>query len=160
MPAVSPLHGEPPVDHQPGDGVPQPVGRLPGEQPRSGLFGQRLPGGLGDIPHVSDPEAGQPPSGRPAGAGVGGAAGVLPAAGLSARCPVTVVAGPAQDRGEDLNACLALADLPARRPPRLKAGDQGGVGALQADRQDVVERVGVEPAGDVELVPRLPTFAS
>jgi len=48
---------------------------------------------------------------------------------------------PAGDRGEDLDALLAVADLPAQGLPGPVAGDVAGIGALSPDREGVVQGV-------------------
>ena len=67
-----------------------------------------------------------------------------------------VLVGSAGERRKDLDALLALGDLPAHRLPDPVAGDLGRVGALHPDRDGVAERVVVEPGrGGQPVRPRL-----
>ena len=140
--AVAAVEGEAGVGDEAGEGVPEPVGGVAFEQDGVGWLGQGLAGGLGDVPDVGDAVADEPGLGRGvvvlAGGGVGGGAA-------------------AQDRGEDGDAALALVDLAAEVLPGAVAGDAGGVGAGGQDGDGVLERVGVEAAGDAQ--PALPVLA-
>ena len=129
--------------HLPGEGVPQPVGGVAGQQLRPGRFGDGWSVGLGEVEHRCGSEP----------------AHLLPLPRLAVlpedRSAVVVEdRGAAQDRGQDPQRGFAFADLSAFRLPGPVARDGGGVGALGSDQDHVVERVAVEAAG--ELQPRLP----
>ena len=129
--------------HLPGQGVPQPVGGVAGQQLRPGRLRDGRSVGLGQVEHRHRPEP----------------AHLLPLprlAVLAADGSAVVVEdrGAAQDRGQDPERGFAFADLPAFRLPGPVARDGGRVGALGPDQDQVVERVAVEAAG--ELQPRLP----
>ena len=89
---------------------------------------ERLAVGLRDVENVRGPE-----TKAAVGVALIGFVRVLP-----------VVAVPQEHRGDDGDALLALADLPAESLPRLVAGDPRGVGALRQDQHDVAEAVLVE----------------
>ena len=129
--------------HLPGQGVPQSVGGVAGQQLRPGRLGDGRSVGLGQVEDRHGPEpAHLLPLPRLA---------VLPEDGSAV---VVEDRGAAQDRGQDPQRGFAFADLPAFRLPGPVARDSGGVGALGSDQDHVVERVAVEAAG--ELQPRLP----
>ena len=96
-----------------------------------------LPLGLGDVEDVDDPEPPEDPGER----------GAVPLVALVDR------AGPVDARGEDGDAVLPFAHLPAERPPGPVPGDSGRVGALAEDQEHVVRAVGVEPSRQVEHAP-------
>ena len=95
-------------------------------------LGERVAVGLGDVEDVDDLEAAED-----AGGFVACVVGVAVCSAVGAG-------------GEDGDALLAASDLSAEGLPGPVSGDVGGVGLLQEDQQQVVERVRAEPAGGVE----------
>jgi hypothetical protein len=134
--AVAPLQAEAGLGHLVGQGVPQAVRGLAGEQGGADI-GQWLAVGLGDVPHVRHPKA-------PHDADQLGPLG---------RLLVVDRSGPADTGRQDGDAPFTLAHLAAEALPGPVAGHPGGVGTLGQDEQDVVGRVAVEPGGDGEELP-------
>jgi len=109
-------------------------------------LGQRVTVGLGYVEHVRDPHPDQDPPvtgqrlcGRFTGS-TSDADGC--ATQLVTVRPVDVLTS--QHWGEDLNALLALADLPTQGLPGAVAGHLHRIGVLHENRDRVVERVVVE----------------
>ena len=118
-------------------------------------MGQRVTVGLGNVEHVRDPHPDQnPPVTGPRL--VGGSGSTSDAGGCATQLvavrSVDVLAS--QHWGEDLDALLALADLPTQGLPGAVAGDLHRIGALHEDRDRVVERVVVKLRRGLQ--PRLP----
>jgi len=118
--------------HLPGQPVPEPVGRLPGQQggPDDLEVRQRPALGLDVVEHIRDPHPHQPARPRTGRLGLVGCARPKPRTGLPVAAGVVAGGDPSGDRGEDLDALLAFADLPAQGLPGPVAGDVAGVGAL------------------------------
>lgn len=137
----------------------QPLRRLPGENPGLWLVGERVAGGLGDIPDVG--------RAHPDHLRAHDLARLRLLAPVQAppRCGIGRVRRreSSGDRGEDLVPGLAFADLAAELLPLLVPGHigrerlghpallEGGL-MLFPDQQDVVKRPRPEPGGEPERV--------
>ena len=153
----APGDGEPAGGDHLGQRIPQPRWRVALKQLRGRWGGDRVSVGLRHVEHPRPPEPDDRPTAppRPGGGRVrcwGGAHQVVAVDGA-----VRVGAGSAGDRGQDPDGLLPLADLAAHRLPGPVPGDHAGLRLLHRDQDLVVERVGVQPAGDGQPVgPRLP----
>ena len=142
--AVAPLQAEAPVADECGQGSPEAVGCLAGQQGGAGRFGDGVAGGLADVEDAGrlDPDD----------LGCHHRFALV----IEHGCVIGLEFGEAACHGgEDADAVFTAGDLAVEALlPGAVARDQGGVGALGPDQDGVVEAVLVEAARDAQ--PGLP----
>ncbi|MEL4506159.1 hypothetical protein AAEX63_05380 [Luteococcus sp. H138] len=146
--AVTALQTEALLADESGQGLPEAVGCLAGEQGGAGWFGDGVAGGLADVEDASgfDPDD----------LGCHHRFALV----IDDGCAIGLEFGEAAGDGrEDADAVFAPGDLAVEALlPGAVAGDQGGVGALRPDQDGVVEAVLVEAARDAQ--PGLPLLGA